>query len=110
MKHTAAQALKFAEAAAEHKRTHKRDFFNGYPKQKEFFNLGADTRERMFMAGTQVGKSEAGSFEAACHLTGNIPTIGKASGSLVRSECGRLASHRSTFATSSSASYVANLA
>jgi phage terminase large subunit-like protein len=73
MKHTAAQALKFAEAAAEHKRTHKRDFFNGYPKQKAFFNLGADTRERMFMAGTQVGKSEAGSFEAACHLTGEYP-------------------------------------
>jgi phage terminase large subunit-like protein len=73
MTHTPAQALKFAEAAAEHRRTNKRDFFHGYPPQKDFFNLGADKRERMFMAGTQVGKSEAGAFEMSCHLTGEYP-------------------------------------
>lgn len=47
--------------------------FKPYPKQKAFFDLGATKRERLFMAGTQVGKSEAGAFEAACHLTGEYP-------------------------------------
>lgn len=44
-----------------------------YPKQRRFFELGATKRERLFMAGNQVGKSDAGAFEAACHLTGEYP-------------------------------------
>lgn len=46
---------------------------NPYPRQKEFFALGATKRERLFMAGNQLGKSESGAFETACHLTGLYP-------------------------------------
>lgn len=44
-----------------------------YPKHLEFFAAGARYKERLFMAANRVGKSEAGAFETACHLTGNYP-------------------------------------
>lgn len=48
--------------------------FRPYAKQREFFDLGASKRERMFNAGNQLGKSDAGAFETACHLTGRYPS------------------------------------
>jgi phage terminase large subunit-like protein len=39
----------------------------------EFFALGRRKRERIFMAANRVGKSVAGAYEAACHLTGDYP-------------------------------------
>lgn len=48
-------------------------FFNPYPKQAEFFALGKDKKERLLTAGNQLGKTEAGAFEATCHLTGRYP-------------------------------------
>ena len=48
-------------------------FFDAYPKQRDFFAMGAVKRERLLMAGNQLGKTEAGAFEAACHLTGRYP-------------------------------------
>lgn len=47
--------------------------FQPYERQSAFFELGATKRERLLMAGNQVGKSEAGAFEAAVHLTGLYP-------------------------------------
>ena len=47
--------------------------FAPYPKQAEFFELGTVKRERLLMAGNQLGKSEAGAFKVACHLTGEYP-------------------------------------
>lgn len=44
-----------------------------YPRHLEFFNAGASYRERCFMAGNRVGKTVAGSYEVACHLTGQYP-------------------------------------
>jgi hypothetical protein len=44
-----------------------------YPKHKLFFSLGADNRERVFMAANRAGKSTAGAFEVACHATGKYP-------------------------------------
>lgn len=44
-----------------------------YPKHMEFFAAGASARERLFMAANRVGKTEAGSFELTCHLTGHYP-------------------------------------
>ena len=49
------------------------DFFEPYPKQREFFKLGATYPERMFFAGNQIGKTTAGAFEVACHMTGMYP-------------------------------------
>lgn len=50
------------------------EYFEPYPKQMEFFAQGATKKERLLMAGNQLGKSEAGAFETACHLTGLYPT------------------------------------
>lgn len=44
-----------------------------YTKHLEFFEQGANFRERCFMAGNRVGKTIAGSYEVTCHLTGNYP-------------------------------------
>ena len=41
-----------------------------YPKHLEFFRLGGEKRERLFLCGNRVGKTEAGAFECALHLTG----------------------------------------
>lgn len=49
--------------------------YRPYTKQIEFHNAGADegVRERLLMAGNQLGKTVAGSFECAMHLTGRYP-------------------------------------
>lgn len=45
-----------------------------YPRHMEFFEAGATYRERCFMAGNRVGKTEgAGGYETALHLTGDYP-------------------------------------
>ncbi len=44
-----------------------------YTKHLEFFRVGGEYRERCFMAGNRVGKTVAGSYEGACHLTGEYP-------------------------------------
>lgn len=44
------------------------------PKHKAFFEAGKNYPERLFMAGNRVGKSIAGCYELACHLTGNYPS------------------------------------
>jgi phage terminase large subunit-like protein len=45
-----------------------------YAKHLEFFEAGAEYRERCFMAANRVGKTfGAGGYETACHLTGQYP-------------------------------------
>lgn len=44
-----------------------------YHKHMQFFADGAAFRERLFRAANRVGKSEAGSYEVALHLTGQYP-------------------------------------
>ena len=46
--------------------------YKPYAKQREFHKAG-DYRERLFMAGNQLGKTVAGAAEAAMHLTGRYP-------------------------------------
>lgn len=47
--------------------------YRPYAKQREFHDAGAIHRERLFMAGNQLGKTVAGSMEWAMHLTGKYP-------------------------------------
>jgi len=47
--------------------------YQPYPKQAEFHAMGATRRERLFLAGNQLGKTLGGGFEAAMHLTGRYP-------------------------------------
>lgn len=44
-----------------------------YPKQREFHAAGATYRERLLLAGNQLGKTLAASAEVAMHLTGRYP-------------------------------------
>jgi hypothetical protein len=46
--------------------------YKPYTKQKDFHHTGT-FRERLFMAGNQLGKTWAGAFEVAMHVTGIYP-------------------------------------
>jgi len=60
-------------ALDERHRYHKIDYFEPYEKQEQFFALGVEKRERLLMAGNQLGKTYAGAAEVAFHLTGDYP-------------------------------------
>ena len=47
--------------------------YRPYAKQRLFHAAGATHRERLFMAGNQLGKTLAGGAEWAIHLTGRYP-------------------------------------
>jgi hypothetical protein len=49
------------------------NYYQPYPKQLEFHALGATKRERLFLAGNQLGKTFSGGAETAFHLTGLYP-------------------------------------
>jgi phage terminase large subunit-like protein len=61
------------EALDKQRRYNRISFFEPYPKQVAFFDLGSVVRERMLRAGNQIGKSEAGAVEMTYHLTGDYP-------------------------------------
>ena len=44
-----------------------------YPKQREFHAAGATWRERLLMAGNQLGKTLAAAMEVSMHMTGRYP-------------------------------------
>jgi phage terminase large subunit-like protein len=61
---------------AEQERRHTEDrlkYYKPYPKQTDFHAAGATHRERLLMAGNQLGKTLAGGFEAAMHASGRYP-------------------------------------
>jgi len=68
------KAALLAEVSAELSANKLADY-KPYKKQVEFHTAGADEgiRERLLMAGNQLGKTVAGAFEAAMHLTGKYP-------------------------------------
>jgi phage terminase large subunit-like protein len=47
--------------------------YRPYPRQRAFHAAGARHRERLFMAGNQLGKTTAGAMEAAMHASGLYP-------------------------------------
>src|SRR5215472_6593919 len=62
--------LQLLERQVQGRRQNQMASFQPYPKQIEFFELGATKRERLLVAGNQLGKSVAGAYELSCHLTG----------------------------------------
>ena len=50
-----------------------------YPRHMRFLAAGAKHRERAFIAGNRIGKTETGAYELSCHLAGYYPSwwIGK---------------------------------
>lgn len=55
------------------RRTNRLKAYRPYAKQREFHLAGASFRERLFMAGNQLGKTLGGAAEVAIHLTGRYP-------------------------------------
>lgn len=47
--------------------------YKPYAKQEAFHAAGAEHRERLLMAGNQLGKTYSGAAEMAYHLTGDYP-------------------------------------
>src|SRR5215203_3995081 len=69
-------ALLLANLKAEKNRRlteNRLNYYKPYPKQADFHAVGATKRERLMMAANQSGKTWAGGFEAAMHLTGRYP-------------------------------------
>src|SRR5690606_27547622 len=58
---------------ARRRRRNRLALYRPYPRQAEFHAAGAQHRERLFLAGNQLGKTLAGAFEYAMHLTGRYP-------------------------------------
>ena len=54
-------------------RRNRLDAYKPYAKQRDFHQAGTEYRERLFMAGNQLGKTWAGAFEVAMHATGRYP-------------------------------------
>lgn len=54
-------------------RTNRLRTYRPYAKQKEFHAAGVAHRERLFLAGNQLGKTLSGAAEVAMHLTGLYP-------------------------------------
>lgn len=68
-----------ALAAERERRRQERKLFDyrPYPKQLEFHAKGKTERERLLMAGNQLGKTWCMGFELAMHLTGEYPEPGQ---------------------------------
>ena len=71
-------------------RRNRLEAYAPYAKQAEFHANGSAYRERLFMAGNQLGKTWAGAYEMAMHLTGRYPTWwkGRRFPYAVRAMCG----------------------
>lgn len=61
------------EARQKLRNENKLSLYKPYKKQEEFHVAGLKYRERLFMAGNQLGKTVAGGSEAAMHATGLYP-------------------------------------
>lgn len=73
--------LEALEAKERHQRENKLSLYRPYKKQRVFHASGGmeDVRERLLMAGNQLGKTLCAGAETAMHLTGEYPDwwIGK---------------------------------
>ena len=73
---TRAEKLELAALLEEKKRRkdgNQLQAYHAYAKQAEFHAKGASFRERLLMAGNQLGKTWSAGFESAMHLTGRYP-------------------------------------
>src|SRR5690349_16622148 len=67
------ELLTLLEEAKRRKDRRRLTEYRPYAKQREFHAAGLDHRERLLMAGNQLGKTYCGAAEAAMHLTGQYP-------------------------------------
>ncbi len=67
------ELLELLEERARRRARTKLARYAPYPKQRAFHDEGATARERLLMAGNQLGKTFCGAAETAMHLTGQYP-------------------------------------
>ena len=67
------ELLELLEERARRTRRRRLFAYRPYSKQREFHALGAHKRERLLVAGNQLGKTYCGAAEVAIHLTGRYP-------------------------------------
>lgn len=67
------ELLKLLQIKDRRQRQNKLLAYKPYAKQMEFHAAGAGHRERLFMAGNQLGKTISGAYETAMHVTGLYP-------------------------------------
>src|SRR5438876_654578 len=66
--------LQTLEAEKSRRHTENRlQYYRPYDRQSQFHAAGITHRERLVMAGNQLGKTRAGGFEAPMHATGRYP-------------------------------------
>src|SRR5262245_11155891 len=68
-----AVATRIERTLARRQATNRLAHYRPYAKQAAFHAAGRAHRERLFMAGNQLGKTLAGACEMAMHLTGRYP-------------------------------------
>jgi len=68
------ELVSLLEERARRARRNRLKTYRPYTKQREFHDAGADNRERLLMAGNQLGKTFSGAAEVAYHLTGLYPS------------------------------------
>jgi phage terminase large subunit-like protein len=64
---------RYTKALERHRARNKLFSYKAYEKQLEFHANGLTARERLLMAGNQLGKTYCGAAETAMHLTGKYP-------------------------------------
>lgn len=67
------ELLELLELRDRRRRENWLQHYKPYAKQREFHEKGATFRERLFMAGNQLGKTYSGAAEVAYHVTGLYP-------------------------------------
>ncbi len=68
-----AQLVELLSEKALRSRRNRLAGYRPYARQRDFHAAGRDHRERLLMAGNQLGKTYSGAAEAAFHLTGLYP-------------------------------------
>ena len=62
------------ETVQQHQTYNQLDWYRPVPKQQEYHAAGDQYRQRMLMAGNQLGKTLSAGMEVAMHLTGLYPS------------------------------------
>src|SRR6266511_5642115 len=68
-----AALLSVMQEMARRRAENRLQHYRPYSKQQDFHAAGARYRERLFMAGNQLGKTWSSAYEIAMHLTGLYP-------------------------------------
>ncbi|QWP79222.1 terminase family protein [Lysobacter sp. K5869] len=67
------EQIALIEESLRRRRENRLALYRPYAKQAEFHALGAAIRERLLMAGNQLGKTWCAGFESSMHLCGRYP-------------------------------------